>query len=429
MKKGLVISWYFPPINSSEGLCTFKLLKNSKIEYDVFTQKNDKSWSYDTNEDKLTAPNINTIFSTAKNINEWVDDGINYCNDNIDKYDFIMSRSMAPESHEVALAVKKEHPEIPWIASFGDPIANNPYLTLIEQKSPYRVKGTGLSTHRLLYVVSPKRILKNMFWEYRDRKYKKNHTRLYRDPILQDEVIKNCDVIIFNNPYQKDFMLEGYSDEIKAKALILPHGYDKDFYEDNKKIKKRKDKVVISYLGHLDETRTPKNFLMALERLKENKKDLYNKLEVNIYGNMADKDKLLLVDYDLCDVVKFKKIVKYFESLRIMQESNLLLLVDANLGNVIPNNIFYAAKLADYIGSGTEIFTITMLDGPSSDITKEVGGVVSSHSVEDIYNNLVMILENKINISNNMSDKYNMKNISKKFDDVVFNNYKVKEDK
>ena len=31
MKKGLVISWYFPPINSSEGLCTFKLLKNSPI--------------------------------------------------------------------------------------------------------------------------------------------------------------------------------------------------------------------------------------------------------------------------------------------------------------------------------------------------------------------------------------------------------------
>ena len=275
------------------------------------------------------------------------------------------------------------------------------------------------------YIISPKRILKNIIWEYRDKKYKKNHTRLYRDPILQDKVLKNCDVIILNNQYQKDFMLKGYSDEIKEKALILPHGYDKDFYEDRKKIKKSKDKVVISYLGHLDETRTAKNFLLALDRLKEKKKDLYNKLEVNIYGNMADKDKLLLVDYDLCDVVKFKKVVKYFDSLKIMQESNLLLLIDANLGKVIPNNIFYAAKLADYIGSGTEIFTVTMLDGPSSDITKEVGGVVSSHSVEDIYNNLVMVLEKKIAISNNMNQQYDMKNISKKFDDVVFNNFKV----
>lgn len=419
MKKGLVISWYFPPINSSEGLCTFKLLKNSKLKYDVYTQKNNKSWSYDTNEDKLTSSNINTIFSQVDSIEDWVNKGIEYCNDNIDKYEFMMSRSMAPESHEIALAVKKKHPEIPWIASFGDPIAKNPYLTLNEQISPYRVKGTGLANHRILYILSPKRIIKNILWEYRDRKYKKNHTRLYRDPILQDEVLRNCDIIIFNNNYQKNYMLSEYGEDIKEKALVLPHGYDKDFYEDTKKISKSKDKVVISYLGHLDATRTPENFLMALNRLKENKKELYDRLEFNIYGNMDDKDKILLVDYDLCDVVKFKKIVKYFESLKIMQESNLLLLIDANLGKVIPENIFYAAKLADYIGSGTEIFTITMLDGPSAEITKEVGGVVSSHSVEDIYNNLVMILEDKIKIENTISPNYDMKTIAKKFDEEV----------
>lgn len=416
MKKGLVISWYFPPINSSEGLCTFKLLKNSKMEYDVFTQKNDKSWSYDTNEDKLTSDNINTVFAKAKNINEWVEEGIEYCNKNINKYDFMMSRSMAPESHEIALAVKKKHPNKLWIASFGDPIANNPYLTLIEQKSPYRVRGEGITDKSISYVLSPKRILKNLFWEYKDRKYKRKHTRLYRDPILQDEVFKNCDIIIFNSGYQKDFMLEGYSEEIKEKGLILPHGYDKDFYEETKLVKKSKDKIIISYLGHLDETRSPNNFLLALKRLKENKKELYDRLEFNIYGNMSDKDKVRLVDYDLCDVVKFKKIVKYFDSLKIMQESNLLLLIDANLGKVIPNNIFYAAKLADYIGSGTEIFTITMLDGPSADITQEVGGVVSSHSVEDIYNNLVMILEKKIPITNNKSSNYDIKNIAKVYD-------------
>ena len=419
MKKGLVISWYFPPINSSEGLCTFKLLKNSKYEYDVYTQKTNKSWSYDTNEDKLVSPNINTIFSKAKDINEWVTDGISFCNQNISKYDFIMTRSMAPESHEIGLAVKKEHPEMFWVASFGDPIANNPYLTIIEQKSPYRVKGNGILNQRIKYILSPKRILKNIFWEYKDKKYKKNYTRLYRDPILQDEVLKLCDLIIFNNPYQKDFMLNGYSDEIKDKAIVLPHGYDKDFYEDPKKITKSKNKVVISYLGHLDETRTPHNFLMALKRLRENKKELYDKLEFNIYGNMADKDKLLLVDNDLCDVVKFKKVVKYFESLKIMQESDLLLLVDANLGNVISNNIFYAAKLADYIGSGSDIFTVTMLDGASADITKESGGVVSSHSIEDIYNNLVMILEKKIDIFNNKCPKYDMVNIAKVFDDEI----------
>ena len=103
-----------------------------------------------------------------------------------------------------------------------------------------------------------------------------------------------------------------------------------------------------------------------------------------------------------------------------MKNSDLLLLIDANLGAVIPNNIFYAAKLADYIGSGSNIFGITMLDGPSADIIKEIGGVVSSHSVEDIYNNLVMIMENKIKIQNKDSNKkYDMKKISEKFDEKI----------
>lgn len=46
MKRILVISWYFPPINSSEGLVTYKLLKNSKFQYDVCMQDSNDSWSY-----------------------------------------------------------------------------------------------------------------------------------------------------------------------------------------------------------------------------------------------------------------------------------------------------------------------------------------------------------------------------------------------
>ena len=426
IRKGLVISWYFPPINSSEGLCTFKLLKNSKFKYDVYTQKNNKSWSYDTNEDKLISNNINTIFSDESKIEEWVKTGIKKYRNNVDDYDFIMSRSMAPESHEIALEIKKYNPSLLWVASFGDPISNSPYTNLIKETSPYRVKGNGIFSYSIRYVVSPKRILKNIWWNYKDNRYKRKYTRLYKDEKLQDDVLKNADVIIFNNSYEKDYMLEGYPNEIKNKALVLPHGYDEQFYS-NKKIHGF-NKYVISYLGHLDDIRTPRNFLSALKRLKEERSELYSKLQFNIYGNMSSNDKIYLVDNDLCDVVKFKKPIKYFESLEVMRQSNLLLLIDANLGTVTSKNIFYAAKLADYIGSKSNIFGITMQDGPSADIIKEVGGVVSSHSADDIYNNLVMILKGKISIKNlDKNNNYNMLFIAKNFDERI--NYELKGEK
>lgn len=417
-KKGLVISWYFPPINSSEGLCTFKLLKNSKFKYDVYTQKNNKSWSYDTNEDKLTSKNIDPVFSENDDIGMWVEEGINRFKNKLSNYNFIMSRSMAPESHEIALELKKINPDIPWIASFGDPITNNPYMKLIKQESPYKVKGNGILSFSVRYIFSPKRILKNLLWNYKNKKYINNHTRIKKDELLQNNVFKNADIIIFNNKYQKEYMLNGYSQEIRDKALILPHGYDVDFYSKGK-IRKN-NKYVISYLGHLDDIRTPKNFLIALNRLKQERKEIYDNLEINIYGNMSDKDKIYLVDNDLCDVVKFKKPIKYFESLEIMRQSDLLLLIDANLGLVNSENIFYAAKLADYIGSGSSIFGITMQDGASADIIKENGGVISSHSVDDIYNNLVMILEGKKKIKIiDKNKKYDMKNIANKYDERI----------
>ena len=46
MKRILVISWFFPPVNSSEGLVTYKLLNNSKFTYDVYTQNSNDNWSY-----------------------------------------------------------------------------------------------------------------------------------------------------------------------------------------------------------------------------------------------------------------------------------------------------------------------------------------------------------------------------------------------
>lgn len=417
-KKGLVISWYFPPINSSEGLCTFKLLKNSKFEYDVYTQKNNKSWSYDTNEDKLTSKNINPVFSETDDIGMWVEEGVNRFKNKLNNYNFIMSRSMAPESHEIALELKKINPNIPWIASFGDPITNNPYMKLIKQESPYKVKGNGILSFSVRYIFSPKRILKNLLWNYKNKKYINNHTRIKKDELLQNDVFKNADIIIFNNEYQKEYMLNGYPQEIRDKSLILPHGYDVDFY--NKGKIRKNNKYVISYLGHLDDIRTPKNFLIALNRLKHERKEIYDNLEINIYGNMSDKDKIYLVDNDLCDVVKFKKPIKYFESLEVMRQSDLLLLIDANLGLVNSENIFYAAKLADYIGSGSSIFGITMQDGASADIIKENGGVISSHSVDDIYNNLVMILEGKKKIKIiDKNKKYDMKNIANKYDERI----------
>ena len=179
MKKILVITWFYPPVNSSEGLVTYKLLNNSKYEYDVFTQKNSASWSYGNKETLENKDNVNSIFAKSNNLKDWKKEAIEYFKNNKDKYDIVMTRSMPPESHEVGLKIKKIKPSIKWIASFGDPIANNPYVNLSKK----------MDNTRLLIRIKrlPKNIARNLV------------RKCITENPIQDKTIKNSDMIIFNS--------------------------------------------------------------------------------------------------------------------------------------------------------------------------------------------------------------------------------------
>lgn len=402
MKKILVITWFYPPVNSSEGLVTYKLLNNSRYEYDVFTQKNSASWSYGNNDNLENNKNINCIFAESNNLKDWKKEAIKYFKENKNKYDVVMTRSMPPESHEIGIKIKKIKTSIKWIASFGDPIANNPYVSLTKKND---------HTRFLVRVKRfPKTLARNML-----RKY------VTENPI-ENKTIKYSDMIIFNSIEQQKYMLGNK----KKESIVLAHSYYDKLYPKN--VKKFDDKIHITYIGHLDKIRTPKLLLEAVRELKQADTNLFEKLEVDFYGNLCTDDKLYIFNNELYDVIKYKKQVGYLESLKIMKESNFLLHVDANLSLVNNENIFFAAKLADYIGSGTPIIGITMLDGASANILRDINGLVLTYSKSDIKNYLRKIIyENySFDLNKDACLEYSAKKVAEKFDDMVSSRLGVK---
>ncbi|MCI7241055.1 MAG: glycosyltransferase family 1 protein [Bacilli bacterium] len=402
MKKILVITWFYPPVNSSEGLVTYKLLNNSRYEYDVFTQKNSASWSYGNNDNLENNKNINCIFAESNNLKDWKKEAIKYFKENKNKYDVVMTRSMPPESHEIGIKIKKIKPCIKWIASFGDPIANNPYVSLTKKND---------HTRFLVRVKRfPKTLARNML-----RKY------VTENPI-ENKTIKYSDMIIFNSIEQQKYMLGNK----KKESIVLAHSYYDKLYPKN--VKKFDDKIHITYIGHLDKIRTPKLLLEAVRELKQADTNLFEKLEVDFYGNLCTDDKLYIFNNELYDVIKYKKQVGYLESLKIMKESNFLLHIDANLSLVNNENIFFAAKLADYIGSGTPIIGITMLDGASANILRDINGLVLTYSKSDIKNYLRKIIyENySFDLNKDACLEYSAKKVAEKFDDMVSSRLGVK---
>lgn len=406
MKKILVITWFYPPVNSSEGIVTYKLLNNSRYEYDVFTQNNSSLWSYSNTDHLEDRKGINCIFAKANNLNSWKKEAIEYFKNNKDKYDIVMTRSMPPESHEIGVEIKKIKPSIKWIASFGDPINNNPYVLLEKKGNPYKVdKSSSIKS-----ILNPFRMLKSML--FRSKRFVK---KVFFDSNIEKNTIKMCDVVIFNSEEQRDYMLGN----MKKNNIILFHSYEEKLFPKN--IEKDTKKIKMAYIGHLDKIRTPRLLLEAVKQLKEEDKNLFDKLEIDFYGNLYKDDKIFIFDNELYDVIKYKKQVSYLESLKKMNEADYLLHIDANLGTVLDKNIFFAAKLADYIGSGTPIISITMLDGASANILRDVNGLILTYSVSDIKNYLRKIIYGnyKFEIDKEASKKYSAKVVAKQFDDFV----------
>ena len=407
MKKILVISWFYPPVNSSEGIVTYKLLNNSKYEYDVFTQKNSASWSYGKNDYLNNNKNVNCIFAKSNSLKKWKEEAIDYFNKNKEKYDIVMTRSMPPESHEVGYIIKKLKPSIKWVASFGDPIDNNPYTLLNIKDNPYRVDKTS----SIKRIFNPFRIIKSMIY-----KSKMVIKKMLSDSKIESKTFKKCDMVIFNSNEQKEYMIKKNQN---IKSIIINHSYMEELYPS--KIEKNNKKITISYIGHLDAIRSPKIFLEAIKELKEEDKNLCNKLEIDFYGNLHQTDKIYIYDNELYDVIKYKKQISYLESLKKMKESDYLLHIDANLSNVIDHNIFFAAKLADYIGSKTPIISITMLEGASANILRKVNGLILTYSTSDVKNYLRKIIYDdfRFELDKEAIKLYNAKVVANEFDKMI----------
>ena len=414
MKKILVISWFYPPINSSEGLVTFKLINNSKYRYDVFTQKSVEDWTYGKNVTFENNENINVIFSKSKGITEWVSEAVNYFKANKDKYIAIMTRAMPHECHLVGIQIKKIDPNIKWIASFGDPISGNPYHHInCSIYSKHSLKNLINKDKGKRYKLSPYRIVYDMIWEMRH----KDARRLRRElEYIQNETLKKADKIILNNNSQKDYMFRK-NQQYLYKATIIRHSYESSFYN-NIKVRER-DKKRFVFVGHLDEIRNITPLLHAINSLKKSDERLCEKVEFSFYGDMAAQDKLFIIDNQLYDVVKKENAISYRQSLYEMINADWLIHTDGNIVSIVPENIFFAAKIVDYFGSGTNIFAITMQSGDVVDVLAKSNALISSYSYTEIRNWLYLIIYENYSLKPNkeyIKNEFSSQNVARVFD-------------
>ena len=362
MMRGFVASWFFPPQTSAEGLCTYKLLKYSAHEYDVCCSASDL-WSYHT-VSEMTSDNIHTFPVETDDIDHWVEEAyLLFEKRHAEKpYDFIMTRSMPPESVLFGFRVKEKHPELRWIASFGDPVSRNPYelaayideadlLTLDEKPRFLADLADGnLDPWKKKKIPAVQLLCKLTEWE--------------------SKALRLADNYIFPTAEQMNYTLKNvYS----PKGWAVPHNYDPDLIPPEQE-SADPDKITITYCGFTDERRSLAPLVNAMHALRLKKTAAFDRLRIRVVGNTPRAILDMVQNFHLEDSFVFEKGVDYATSLKIMAESDWLLHLEAYFDNLEGGSIFFASKLADYFGIRKPILGLCTPHSAAGKMIARAGG-------------------------------------------------------
>ena len=293
-----------------------------------------------------------------------------------EKFDVMFSMHEPPSSHICAMKIKEEFKDLPWVTYWSDPLLKD---STRENISPVR------------------------------RKYEQSFER---------KVVNLSDRFIFVTKANRDDYVNSYNIPIE-KTFIVTRGYDEKQYKEIKEKSNpkliEKEKINFVYAGEIfSKLRNVNPFIDALNVIKNENIDLYNKLNIMFFGNIDSdevKNKLNVIDK-----VSVSPRIPYDEALGYMLNSQVLLLFGNKNSKQIP------AKVYDYFGAEGLIFVILGDENdPIKDVVKNKEKcIVVNNNVDEIVNGINKIASMiELGIKHGAIEEYKWQYISKRLNDIL----------
>ena len=220
-------------------------------------------------------------------------------------------------------------------------------------------------------------------WAYDHyRRYGGVHRKILT--IMEKNVLGKADIITTVSETWTKFLSRTYP----GKVMFVPNSFDPDWFGGDNVLSG--EKFRITYLGKLDPySQDIRQLFAALKKCMEDGTIPSNSVEVDFYiGGYRKPDiSAIAKEYGLSDTVKEHSTVSLQNSINIMKNSSVLLLVG---WKGISQEGWYSQKVFEYLGAANPVLLINGSGNVElSSFIKNTGCGVAAESVEDMKTALI----------------------------------------
>jgi glycosyltransferase involved in cell wall biosynthesis len=266
---------------------------------------------------------------------------------------------------------------LPFAVRQGEKIIKKENIDILYATAP-------IFTSFLIGFLLKKKNGKPLVLDYRDpwtqNAFIKYPTELHRkiEEKMETLALATADQVIVTAEPMKRRLFEKYP-FVKGKVNTITNGFDSEDFK-NLTAKRDKEKFTITYTGNLYGLRTGKQFFTALKELFEEKPELQTKIQVLFAGLPGRKAASLVKEFGLQNVVKLLGYQSYKETLRLMVNADVLLLIMSSdeVTDEKTGPLTIPLKLFEYLGAKRPILAIAPLGKATDIINSTKTGVVVS---------------------------------------------------
>ncbi len=319
----------------------------------------------------------------------WIKPSITYLNEYIKKNNIqkIISSGPPHSMHLIALGLKKQNPDLKWIADFRDPWTNIDFYE------------------------------KLMLSKWADKKHHKQEL----------SVITNADCVLsigqtMSNEFEEMYASTAHSmttQREENKFKVITNGYDD---EDIKTTSVTKDeKFSVAHVGTLVKDRNPDVLWKVLSKLIKENTEFEKQLQIKLVGKI---DIYVNEQIELFGLSKYVYKIDYLphnEVIMEQQKSHVLLLLVNNTKNA---KGILTGKFFEYMLANVPVLAIGPTDGDLAKIMTEtqVGLISNFEDASTLEKNILKLFKNeKINRNEKAIANYSRKNLTKQLVAILNN--------